>query len=235
MSEDFTGEITEDAICITDHSCPIAPFIMYEGELQFARNRFLDDRYHPLFNTLQSELYDSNMAEVLGRIETSALPGFNSWDWAEGHHLVIVWPTDLSSKVNVCPYGNYMAPAESTMGDGLVQVFETFTDPLQLAAGPRDLSQNMEVVLNIRHDYDLDVEDITELLVFRIAMIPKTWTDAYGDTIKKTSGEIAECLNQVVNDKAKVDGWVRRRNKPEAPKKKKNNKWKKKGTKNAKN
>ena len=54
----------------------------------------------------------------------------------------------------------------------------------------------MEVVLNIRHDYDLDVEDITELLVFRIAMIPKTWTDAYGDTIKKTSGEIAECLNQ---------------------------------------
>ena len=75
------------------------PFIMYEGELQFARNRFLDDRYHPLFNTLQSELYDSNMAEVLGRIETSALPGFNSWDWAEGHHLVIVWPTDLSSKV----------------------------------------------------------------------------------------------------------------------------------------
>ena len=118
----------------------------------------------------------------------------------------------------------------------------------------------MEVVLNIRHDYDLDVEDITELLVFRIAMIPKTWTDAYGDTIKKTSGEIAECLNQgkfhiysnfsifyhqfdnsnkklkkVVNDKAKVDGWVRRRNQPEAPKKKKNNKWKKKGTKNAKN
>merc|ERR1712050_826147 len=102
-----------------------------------------------------------------------------------------------------------------------------FTNPMDLRDGStRDLSQNLEVVLNIRHDYDLDVEDITELLVFRIAMIPKTWTDAYGDTIKKTSGEIAECLNQVVNDKAKVDGWVRRRNQPEAPKKKKNNKWK---------
>ena len=24
MSEDFTGDITEDEICITDHSCPIA-------------------------------------------------------------------------------------------------------------------------------------------------------------------------------------------------------------------
>ena len=39
----------------------------------------------------------------------------------------------MKFKVNVCPYENYMAPAESTMGDGPVQVFETFTDPLQLA------------------------------------------------------------------------------------------------------
>ena len=71
---------------------------MYEGELQYARNRFLDDRNHLQFNTLQAELYDSSMAEVLGRIETSALTGFDNWDWAEGHHLVIVWPNDLSAK-----------------------------------------------------------------------------------------------------------------------------------------
>ena len=40
---------------------------------------------------------------------------------------------------------------------------------------------------------------------------------------------------EVLNDKAKVDGWVRKRNSPEKKKKKKNNSWKKKGTKNAKN
>merc|ERR1712050_822600 len=103
------------------------------------------------------------------------------------------------------------------------------TDPMSLRDGSsRDLSQNMEVVLNIRHDYDLDVEDITELLIFRIAMIPKTWTDYYGDTIKKTSAEISECLNLVLNNKAKVDGQLRKgATKSSGNKKKKNNKWKK--------
>ena len=45
------------------------------------RQRFLND---PLFNTLQSDLYDSDMAEVLGRIETSVLPDFTNYDWSEG-------------------------------------------------------------------------------------------------------------------------------------------------------
>ena len=45
-------------------------FKLYEGELQMNRNRFIND---PTHNTLQSDLYDQSMAEVLGRIETSAL------------------------------------------------------------------------------------------------------------------------------------------------------------------
>ena len=54
---------------------------MYDGELKLERQRFLND---PLFNTLQSDLYDSDMAEVLGRIETSVLPDFTNYDWSEG-------------------------------------------------------------------------------------------------------------------------------------------------------
>ena len=41
----------------------------------------------------------------------------------------------------------------------------------------------MDVVLNIRHDYELDIEDISELLNFRIAIVPKQWRDAYGKII----------------------------------------------------
>jgi len=221
MSDDFSSEITEDDICVTDHTCPITPFFMYQGELDINRNRFLAD---PTFNTLQDDLYDSSMAEVLGRIEVPSLAEFNDWDWSEGHHLVIVWPQELRDAINICPYGDYYPPAESTFGDGLVQVFETFTNSLVLRDGSgRDLTQVLEVVLNVRHDYDLDIEDINELLIFRIAMIPKTWTDSYGDKIKKTSGEISDCLNSILNDEAKAEGWTRKTSTKTAPKKK----WKK--------
>ena len=129
---------------------------MYQGELVYTRNRFLAD---PEFNTLQDNLFDSSMAEVLGRIEVPSLAEFNDWDWSEGHHLVIVWPQELRDAINICPYGDYSAPSESTMGDGLVQVFETFSNSLVLRDGSdRDLTQNLEVVLNVRHDYDLDLE-----------------------------------------------------------------------------
>ena len=30
-------------------------------------------------------------------------------------------------------------------------------------------------------------------------MIPKTWEDAYGDDISSTAGEIADCLNSVLD------------------------------------
>ena len=30
-------------------------------------------------------------------------------------------------------------------------------------------------------------------------MIPKTWEDAYGDDITSTAGEIADCLNSVLD------------------------------------
>ena len=180
----------------------------------FTRNRFLNDA---TFNTLQSDLYDSSMTEVMGRIEVSSLNGPTDWgtyDWSQGHHLVLVWPSYLEEHVNICPYGDYYDAAESDHGDGDVQVFETFTNNLILRDGSdRDLTQNLEIVLNIRHDYDLDIEDITELLVFRVAMIPKTWTDAYGDTIKKTAGEISDCLNMLADNKFKVDGQFRKSSK----------------------
>ena len=63
----------------------------------------------------------------------------------------------------------------------------------------------MDIVLDIRHNYDLDLDDISELLNFRIAMIPKVWLDNYGDEIRRNGQQIAECLNQVLNNNAKVD------------------------------
>ena len=68
----------------------------------------------------------------------------------------------------------------------------------------RDLAANMDVVLDIRHKYDLDLEDVTELLNFRIALIPKSWEDKYGDTIRKNGQEVADCLNSMLNNNAKV-------------------------------
>ena len=96
-------------MCITDTTCPVryftklllsgfqtlfSMFKTYTGELQFTRNSFIND---PLHNTLQADLWDFEMAEVLGRIETTALANFESadWDWSQGHYLVVVWPTTL--------------------------------------------------------------------------------------------------------------------------------------------
>ena len=197
----------------------------YEGELQFPRNSFIND---PTHNTLQADLYDSSKAEVLGRIETSALANFDTdWDWSTGHFLVVIWPMVLPTHVEICPYGDYYDAYETTFDDGDVQVYETFVNPLALRDGTtRDVaSNNIEVVLDVRHDYDLDVEDITELLVFRIAMVPKTWQDAYGDWITKTAEELAVCLNAILNKQAKVDGSLRTQNKKKQVNKKK---WSKK-------
>merc|ERR1712157_520157 len=74
----------------------------------------------------------------------------------------------------------------------------------------RDLSANLEVVLDISHAYDLDVEDINELLLFRAALVPKTWVDSYEDTMGKTATEVAECLDDMLDEKAKVDGGLRK-------------------------
>ena len=57
---------------------------MYDGELQLTREKFLSD---PLFNTLQDDLYDNNQAEVLGRIQTSAIADFSNNDWTEGEYF----------------------------------------------------------------------------------------------------------------------------------------------------
>ena len=87
----------------------------------------------------------------------------------------------MRETIDVCPYGDYYDRVESDFGDGDVEVFETFVDPFVLRdSSGRDLSTGMDVVLNIRHDYDLDAEDITDLLKFRIAIVPKQWRDAYG-------------------------------------------------------
>ena len=127
------------------------------------------------------------------------------WDWSKGNYLAVIWPNVLPDHVNVCPYGDYYDPYETKFGDGEVQVFETFTNPFVLRDGSdRDLSQNMEVVLNIRHDYDLDVEDIDDLLKFRIAVLPKCWKDEFGDLITKTAAEMSACLNGMLNSQGKV-------------------------------
>jgi hypothetical protein len=207
-SDDFKGDLTEDDICITDSNCPVSPWLSYDGELQLSREKFLAD---PMFNTLQEDLYDNDQAEVLGRIQTKALSDFASWDWAEGHFLVIVWQADMLNTLAITPYGDYYDMIETDFGDGDVQVWETFTDNLVLRDGSaRDLDANMDIVLDIRHNYDLDLQDISELLNFRIAMVPKSWTDQYGDTIRKNGQEIADCLNQMLSNNARVDGQLKK-------------------------
>ena len=80
-------------------------FKEYDGELDFNRNRFIND---PTHNTLQSDLYDSFKAEVLGRIESTAIANFDTnWDWSTGHYLVIIWPTEQPEHIQVTPYGDY--------------------------------------------------------------------------------------------------------------------------------
>jgi len=218
QSEDFLGDLTEDGICISDHTCPMSAWFDYEGELDITRNKFINDATH---NTLQADLYDSSKAEVLGRIQTTAIRksrAFTDWDWAEGHYLVAVWQDYLKSHITVTPYGDYYSPVTSDQGDGDVYVWETFVNNLVLRDGTtRDTAtQNLNVVFDISHDYELDVEDITELLDFRVAMVPKSWVDQYGDTIKKTATEVAECLNQALNNQAKVaiqSRWWKRQQK----------------------
>jgi hypothetical protein len=73
-SDDFLGELVECEMCMSDTTCPISPWLDYEGELVLARNIFVNDQ---TFNTLQSDLYDNGqpygMAEVLGRIQNEVL------------------------------------------------------------------------------------------------------------------------------------------------------------------
>merc|ERR1712174_166817 len=52
-----------------------------------------------------------------------------------------------------------------------------------------------EVVLDIRHTKD--IADIDELLVFRIAMVPKTWNDKYNDPQTTTVEDLSNCLNHM--------------------------------------
>merc|ERR1712176_1416357 len=150
----------------------------------------------------------SSKAEVLGRIQTTAIANFDSdWDWSSGHYLVIIWPNELAEHIKVCPYGDYYDGYETMFNDGDVQEYETFTNPLILRDGStRDVTNNnIEVVLDIQHKFDLDIEDINQLLVFRIAMVPKTWQDDFGDWITLTAEELSACLNSILDEKAKVD------------------------------
>lgn len=115
---------------------------------------------------------------------------------------MIIWEQSLPSHVQVTPYGDYYEPAVTDFGDGTVQVFETFTNHMNLRDGSsRDTAaSNIDVVLDIVHRYNLDVDDINDLLKFRISTIPKSWQDAYGDTVTKTASEIATCLNSALDN-----------------------------------
>jgi len=58
-------------------------------------------------------------------------------------------------------------------GDGEVQVYETFVNPLMLRDGfARDVTNyNIEVVLDIRHNMDLDSEDsVSKNTVYRVSV-----------------------------------------------------------------
>ena len=82
----------------------------------------------------QADLYDSSKAEVLGRIQTSALVDWetnNNWSWDDGHYLVIVWPVELPDHVNICPYGDYYDAFESSFAQGDVQGQRKFTVRIQ--------------------------------------------------------------------------------------------------------
>ena len=103
----------------------MSPWNDFSAEYDPTRNRFIND---PLHNTLQSDLYDASKAEVLGRIQTSAVSTYSTWDWSSGHYLVIVWEDTLADHVTVTPYGDYYEPVSTDFGDGTVQVFETFTN-----------------------------------------------------------------------------------------------------------
>ena len=103
----------------------MSPWNDFSAEYDPTRNRFIND---PLHNTLQSDLYDASKTEVLGRIQTSAVSTYSTWDWSSGHYLVIVWEDALADHVTVTPYGDYYELVSTDFGDGTVQVFETFTN-----------------------------------------------------------------------------------------------------------
>merc|ERR1712062_881624 len=203
-----------------DSECPISVWTDYNGLIDISKERFLSDTNYANvnFNTLQSDLYDNSMAEILGRIETSTfagLPALSQADWSEGHFLVIVWENDMRETITVEPYGDYYDRVESDYSDGDVEVWETFVDPFVLRdASGRDLSTGMDVVLN-----------------FSIAIVPKQWRDAYGDQTRKTAQEIADCLNQVLDNTAKLNGQLRNLGIKPVKKPNQTPKWKNKGNK----
>jgi hypothetical protein len=129
-TDDIKGDITEDGICVTDSSCPVSKWNDFTGLQDPSGHRFISD---PQFNVKQNDLYDggkgvAGQAEVLGLVQTSAVADFASWNWIDGHYLVLVWENSLASHVTVTPYGDYYEPVISDFGDGTVQVFETFVN-----------------------------------------------------------------------------------------------------------
>ena len=123
-------------------------------------------------------------AEVLGQIKTSSITGYADKNWENGHYLVVQWETPLPSHVVATPYGDYYDPATNTDADTTIQVWETFVNHMVSASlndfnkyiiiiqdlrdgTVRDVSQDIDVVLDIQHKFDLDVDDINQLLRFR--------------------------------------------------------------------
>ena len=66
----------------------------------------------------------------------------------------------------------------------------------------RDLTDGMDVVFDVKHKYLTN--DIDNLINFNVKVLPKSWTDEYGDLITTSSMSLASCLQVLLN----TDGLI---------------------------
>ena len=55
----------------------------------------------------------------------------------------------------------------------------------------------MDVVFDVKHKYLTN--DIDNLINFNVKVLPKSWTDEYGDLITTNSASLASCLQVLLN------------------------------------
>lgn len=66
----------------------------------------------------------------------------------------------------------------------------------------RDLTDGLDVVFDVKHKYPIN--NIENLINFNVKVLPKSWTDDYGDEITTNSVSLASCLQVLLN----TDGLI---------------------------